>query len=74
MFREKIGCTVEVCIDDMVVKSKHEPRHVEDLRRVFKVLQQHKLRLNAEKCTFDVGASKFLGYLISTQRIEANPD
>ena len=25
MFREKIGCTVEVYIDDMVVKSKQEP-------------------------------------------------
>ena len=25
MFQEKIGCTVEVYIDDMVVKSKQEP-------------------------------------------------
>ena len=39
MFREKIGCMVEVYIDDMVVKSKQEPRHVEDLRGVFEVLR-----------------------------------
>ena len=39
MFREKIGCTVEVYIDDMVVKSKQEPRHTEDLRGVFEVLR-----------------------------------
>ena len=32
------------------------------------------VHLNAEKCTFGVGAGKFLGYLISTQGIEANPD
>ena len=32
------------------------------------------MHLNAEKCTFGVGASKFLGYLISTRGIEANPD
>ena len=38
MFQEKIGCTVEVCINDMVVKSKQEARHVEDLRGVFEVL------------------------------------
>ena len=74
MFREKIGGTVEVYIDDMVVKSKQEPWHTEDLRGVFEVLQQHKLRLNTEKCTFGVGASKFLGYLIFTRGIKANPD
>ena len=74
MFREKIGCTVEVYIDDMVVKSRQESRHTEDLWGVFEVLRQHKLRLNAEKCTFGVGAGKFLGYLISTRGIEANPD
>ena len=38
MFREKIGCTVEVYIDDIVVKSKRESRHVEDLQGVFEVL------------------------------------
>ena len=74
MFREKIGCTVEVYIDDMVVKSRKESQHTEDLRGVFEILWWHKLRLNAEKCTFGVGAGKFLGYLISTRGIEANPD
>ena len=74
MFQDKIGCTVEVYIDDMVVKSKRESRHVEDLRGVFEVLQQHKLRLNAEKCIFGVGAGKFLGYLITNRGIEANPN
>ena len=38
MFHEKIGRTVEVYIDEMVVKSKQEARHVEDLQGVFKVL------------------------------------
>ena len=74
MFRDKIGCTIEVYIDDMVVKSKQEVRHIEDLQGVFEVLWQHKLHLNAEKCTFRVGASKFLGYLITNRGIEVNPD
>ena len=38
------------------------------------ILRQHKLRLNAEKCLFGVGAGKFLGYLITNREIEANPD
>ena len=65
MFRNKIGRTVEVHIDDMVVKSKQEGRYIKDLQGAFEVLQQHKLRLNAEKCAFGVGAGKFLGYLIT---------
>ena len=74
MFQDKIEHTVEVYIDDMVVKSKQEARHVEDLQGVFKVLRQHKLRLNADKCDFGVGAGKFLGYLITNRRIKVNPD
>ena len=74
MFRDKIWRTIEVYIDDIVVKSKQEVRHIEDLQGVFKVLRQHKLCLNAKKCAFGVGAGKFLGYLITNQGIEVNPD
>ena len=50
---------MEVYIDDMVVKSKQEGRHIEDLQGTFEVLRQHKLRLNAEKCVFSVESGKF---------------
>ena len=74
MFWDRIKCTVEVYINDMVVKSKQEVQHIEDFQGVFEVLQQHKLRLNGEKCTFGVGAGKFLGYLITCRGIEVNPN
>ena len=74
MFRDKIGRTVEVYIDDMVVKSKREVQHIDDLKEVFEVLQRHKLHLNADKCAFGVGAGKFLGYMITSRGIEINPD
>ena len=32
MFRDKIGCMVDIYINDMLVKSKIEARHIEDLR------------------------------------------
>ena len=38
MFRVKIGQIVRVYIDDIVVKSKREVRHIEDLQGVFEVL------------------------------------
>ena len=74
IFQDKIECTVEVYNDDMIVKSKQECRHIEDLQGVFEVLRQHKLCLNAEKCAFGVRASKFLGYLFIDRGIEINPD
>ena len=58
----------------MVVKSKQKVQHIEDLQGVFEVFWQHRLRFNAEKCIFGVGASKFLGYLITNRGIEVNPN
>ncbi|XP_075654888.1 uncharacterized protein LOC142625065 [Castanea sativa] len=74
MFRDKIGRTVEVYIDDMVIKSKQEGQHVDDLKEVFEILRRHRLRLNADKCAFGVGSDKFLGYLIIERGIEVSPD
>ena len=72
MFWDKIGRTVEVYMDDMVVKSKQKAWHIENLWEVFEVMRQHKLRLNADKCALGVGANKFLGYLITNRGIEVN--
>lgn len=41
---------------------------------MFLVLRKHRLRFNASKCSFGVGLGKFLGYMITHQRIEVNPD
>lgn len=56
---------MEVYIDDMVVKSRENRRHVEDLIEVSKILRRYRLRLNADKCAFGVKARKFLGYMIT---------
>ena len=72
MFKDQIGDTVEVYIDDMVVKSKKSEEHVPNLVEVFKILRQHKLSLSESKCAFGVGSGKFLGYMITTQGIEVN--
>ena len=65
MFIDQIRDTMEVYIDDMVVKSKKNEEHVLNLVEVFEILRQHKLHLNASKCGFGVGSGKFLGYMIA---------
>ena len=69
-----MGKNIEVYIDDMVVKSKVEFKHVGDLGDIFEILRKHKLRLNASKCSFGVGSGKFLGYMVTHCGIEVNPD
>ena len=58
----------------MVVKSKAESEHINDLGNIFDHLRRHKLRLNASKCSFGVGSGKFLGYMVTHHGIEVNPD
>ena len=59
MFKSQFGKNFEVYIDDMVVKSKVVSKYVGDLENIFEILRKYKLRLNASKCFFGVGSSKF---------------
>ena len=74
MFESQMGKNIEVYIDDMVVKSKIVSKHIGDLTNIFEILRGHKLRLNASKCSFGVDSGKFLGYMVTHQGIEVNPD
>ena len=74
MFEPQLGRSIEVYIDDMVVKSKVVSEHMGDLTNIFRILRKHKLRLNASKCSFGVGSRKFLGYMVTHRGIEVNPD
>ena len=74
MFEAQMDKNIEVYIDDMVVKSKIVSEHIRDLTNIFKILRGHKLHLNASKCSFGVGLGKFLGYMVTHQGIEVNPD
>ena len=74
MFESLLGKNIEIYIDDMVVKSKMVSEHLGDLRIIFEVLKNYKLRLNASKCSFGVGSGKFLSYMVTHRGIEVNPD
>ena len=74
MFEPQLGRSIEVYIDDMVVKSKVVSEHVGDLGVIFGILRKHKLRLNASKCSFGVGFGKFLGYMVTHRGIEVSPN
>ena len=74
MFESLLGKNIMIYIDDMVVKSKMVSEHLGDLRIIFEILRNYKLRLNSSKCSFSVGSGKFLGYMVTHRGIEVNPD
>lgn len=72
IFADQLGRNMEVYVDDMIFKSKLAHAHLKDLEECLKTLRQHNMKLNPEKCTFALGAGKFLGFLVSQKGIEAN--
>jgi hypothetical protein len=74
IFHELLGNTVEVYIDDIVVKSAEFSSHIADLRKAFDKMRRYGLKMNPRKCAFVVSASKFLGFVIHEHCIEIDPD
>ncbi|KAL2236241.1 UNVERIFIED_CONTAM: Retrovirus-related Pol polyprotein from transposon opus [Sesamum indicum] len=74
MFAQQIGKTMEVYVDDMLVKSHKPDEHLEHLKITFAIMREHGMKLNPNKCTFGVAGGKFLGYMVSERGIEANPE
>ena len=74
MFADKIRETMEVYIDDMLVKSLEAEDHVSHLQQAFSTLRKYNMKLNPAKCSFGVSYGKFLGYIMTHRGIEANPE
>ena len=74
MLRPQIGRNVEVYVDDMLVKSLDEGRHLDNLQETFNTLRRYNMKLNPSKCAFGVALGKFLGFMVSHRGIEANPE
>ena len=74
MFQKHIGATMEVYIDDMLVKSIATKSHIAHLSEVFQILRNYNMKLNPAKCAFGVSAGKFLGFIVNRQGIETNPN
>ncbi|XP_074352595.1 uncharacterized protein LOC141691735 [Apium graveolens] len=73
MFKDQIGRTMEVYVDDMLVKSEVTTDHIKHLMEMFNILRRFRMKLNPQKCVFGVESGKFLGFIVNHRGIEANP-
>nr|KYP36351.1 Retrovirus-related Pol polyprotein from transposon 17.6 [Cajanus cajan] len=74
VFHQQIGRNMEVYVEDMVVKTTSAIDHATDFAEEFAQVRKHNMRLNPEKCVFGVQGGKFLGFMITSRGIEANPE
>lgn len=74
MFEGKIGKSMEVYIDSMLVKSLWAKDHLKHLPETFDILKKYNTMLYPENYAFGVGSGKFLEFMVSNRGININPD
>ena len=74
IFKPLIDRTMEVYIDDIVVKSKTRGEHTQHLEETFRLMRMYNMKLNPTKWAFGVSTSKFLGFMVTQKGIEVNAD
>ena len=72
MLTHQIGRNVQVYVNDMLVKSRREDDHLEDLKETFNTFRSYNIKLNPGKCAFGVTTKKFIGFVVSQRGIKAN--
>ncbi|RWS00829.1 uncharacterized protein B4U79_07625, partial [Dinothrombium tinctorium] len=70
IFKEKIGSSVLVYIDDIMVYSATFEKQIQDLKDVFRICDEHDIRLAPNKCTFGAQEIEFLGHCVSGEGIK----
>jgi len=74
IFRDLIAEGIMVVyLDDILIFTRTEEKHVKAIRRVLQVLQEHKLFLCLEKCEFCKERIKYLGLVISENEVSMDP-
>jgi hypothetical protein len=74
ILKDQIGRNIFTNVDDIIVASKRKADHMADLAETFANMREAKLRLNLEKCVFDIRRGRVLGYLVLRKGIEVNLD
>ena len=65
MIAHQIGRNVQVYIDDILVKSRREDDHLDNLKETFDTFCSYNMKLNLSKCAFGVMVGKLLGFMVS---------
>ena len=74
VLREYIDEFVCVYIDDILIYSRTLEQHVEHVRKVLHALRKYNLRLKPSKSEFHTQRVKFVGYVMTPDGVEVDPE
>ena len=74
VLRPYMGKILVVYFDDILVFSQDKKSHGEHLRLICSILCKEQLYANPKKCTFFTKSITFLGFIVSSQRVSADPE
>nr|GEV30217.1 reverse transcriptase domain-containing protein [Tanacetum cinerariifolium] len=72
-FQIQLGRNLEAYVDDMVIKSRTEKDMIMNVMETFDNLKKINMKLHPKKCSFGFKEGKFLGYMVTSEGIRANP-
>ncbi|KAM1026420.1 hypothetical protein ACFX2J_039230 [Malus domestica] len=73
IFRPHLRHFILVFFDDILVYSKTWEDYLLHLKMTFEVLQQHQPYVKKQKCAFGQSRVEYLGHVISSKGVEADP-
>lgn len=63
-----------IYLDDVIIFSATFEEHIEKLGRVLQRLREHGIKLSPKKCSFFQQRVKYLGFIVTADGIEADPE
>ena len=73
IFRDIMDLYVVIYLDDILIFSKTREEHEKHIKEVLKRLQDHRLFVKPEKCSFYTKEVEYLGFIIKTDGVQMDP-
>nr|GEU62833.1 reverse transcriptase domain-containing protein [Tanacetum cinerariifolium] len=74
VFTDQRGQSLEVYLEEIVVKSKSEQSLVQDVKETLRKLKRVNIKIDPSTSLFGVEEGKFLGHMVTKEGIRADPD
>jgi hypothetical protein len=73
IFRAHLGRFVVIYLDDILIFSRTWDTHMQHVRQVLQILQEHKLQVKEKKSYFGQTSVPYLGFVVISEGIQPDP-